>query len=75
MKVQYQLVDVETKKAIPVGEVFEIIDDAGHGFDNTPPMSWKEAAILFGDPLAIPTKGVIYGVSPIAAARKSLLGC
>jgi hypothetical protein len=38
MKVQYQLVDVETKKAIPIGDEIEIVDFMGD-FDNPEPMS------------------------------------
>jgi len=71
MEAQYQLVDVETKKAINVGKEFEIIDLMRFDFDNPEPISWDEAAILFGDPFSVPVLGIL-GTSPIAAARKSL---
>ena len=73
MKVQYQLVDVETKKAIPIGNVFQIVDFMKSDFDKEGAMSWDEAAILFGDPFATPPAGIIYGTSPIEAARKAIL--
>lgn len=65
MKVQYQLVDIETGKAIPIDEVFEIVDYMKPNFDKGDTISWHVAAVLFGDPFAIKPQGVIVGESPI----------
>ena len=69
MKVQYQLVDVETKKAIKIGDEFKIVMA---DFGKEERMSWTVAAMLFGDPFAEPPAGIIYGTSPIEAARKNM---
>jgi len=72
MKVQYQLVDVETKKSIPIDEVFEIVDFKDFRFGRKDAMSWLEAKILFGDPMSIKNPTGVLGKSPIAAAREAL---
>lgn len=53
MKVQWQLVDIETKKTISVGEEFELIDFMKRYFDEGKPISWDEAVIFYGDPLSL----------------------
>ena len=73
MRVQYQLVDVETRKAIPVGEVFELVDCMKTYFGKGEPMSWLENIILCGDPLSIKNPVGILGTSPVEAARKAIL--
>ncbi|MEN6507403.1 MAG: hypothetical protein ABFD63_01210 [Smithella sp.] len=73
MKVQYQLVDVETKKAILVGDEFQVVDYINRFFRHEAHLCWREAAILFGDPLAQINPVGILGESPIAAARKTIL--
>jgi hypothetical protein len=72
VKVQYQLVDIETKKAIPIGDEFAIIDFMKTDFGKGESMTWDEAAILFGDPFAVPPIGVIIGASPSEAAREAI---
>ena len=53
MKVQWQIVDLETKKAISVGEKFELVGFMKRYFNNEDAMSMEEACLLFGDPTAI----------------------
>lgn len=52
MKVQWQLVDIETKKVVKVDAEFELIDFMERYFDGSV-MSWGEAFLLFGDPMSI----------------------
>lgn len=62
MKVQWQLIDIETKKSIPVDEVFEAIDAMKYLFDGQISMSMRAAFFLFGDPtIPKPHLGVIKG--------------
>jgi len=72
MKVQYQLVDVETKKSILVGDEFEVVDYINEFFDKKAHLCWGECAILFGDPLAQINPAGILGESPTTAARKAI---
>ena len=54
MRLQWKLVDVETKAEIPVGPAFEVVDlDLGSS------LIWHEAMILFGEPQANIPIGVI----------------
>jgi hypothetical protein len=53
MKVQWQLVDIETGKAVSVGEKFELIDFMKSYFYRKINMDWSEACTLFGDPMSI----------------------
>ena len=53
MKAQWQIIDLETGKAISVGEEFELVDFMKRYFDNEEAMSMEEAGLLFGDPTAI----------------------
>ena len=73
MRVQYQLVDVETKMAIRIGDEFNIADFMKSDFGKEGVMSWDEAAILFGDPLTEPPAGTIYYMPPIKVTRKAIL--
>jgi hypothetical protein len=73
MKVQYQLVDVETKKAIKIGEEFELVGTECL-FDKGEWMPWFIAVKFFGDPMAITNPVSILGISPIEAARNALQG-
>ena len=52
MKVQWQLVDIETKKVIKVDDEFELVDFMRRYFDGST-MNWEEASLLFGDPTSI----------------------
>lgn len=75
MKVQYQLVDVETKKAIPIGDEFVVVDYINEFFDKNAHLCWGEAAVLFGDPLSQQINPVgILGVSPVRAAMDAITG-
>ena len=49
MIAQWQIIDVETKKAITVGESFELVDFCKKDFDKEATVSYSEARILFGD--------------------------
>ncbi len=73
MKAQWQIIDVETKKVIPVGRKIELVDFCKHDFDEGRPMSWLEATMLFGDPSStVIPRGIIRGLSPIKSAMKSI---
>ena len=50
MKVQWQLVDIDTNNKLNVGEVFELVDFMERYFDNKQTISWFEAEIFFGNP-------------------------
>ena len=50
MNVQWQVIDLDTKKAISVGERFELVEFCKEYFDGATEMSFQEAFILFGDP-------------------------
>lgn len=73
MKVQYQLVDVGTKRVIAVGDEFELVDFAKTYFDQGEPWSWGEAAVICGDPLSIEHPMGILDISPIKTQRKAVL--
>jgi hypothetical protein len=53
MKVQWQLIDIKTKKGVAVGEEFELVDFMKTYFDRKEGMDWVEAIILFGNPTSI----------------------
>jgi len=60
MKVQWQIVDVETGESISIGSPFEIVDCIKCCFGNVPPMAWADAIVVFGDPTARKNIGVIH---------------
>jgi hypothetical protein len=49
MKAQWQIVDVETGKAIKVEGEIELVDFCKEYFDNEILMSYLEARLIFGD--------------------------
>lgn len=54
MKVQWQLVDIETHKAVIVGEDFEVIDSMRETyFTGSTRIDWCESNMMFGNPTAI----------------------
>lgn len=53
MKVQWQLMDIETKETVRVGEEFELVDFMKSYFNEKTAISWEESCNLFGDPMAI----------------------
>lgn len=61
MKVQWQLVDVETGKAIKIEEEFELAGHCKHLFDQEGTMPYDEAKMLFGDIDAIKNQIGIMG--------------
>lgn len=59
MKVQWQLVDMETGKAVKVGDEFELIDYMKKDFDEELSMDWIEACLFYGNPLSPQPKGIL----------------
>lgn len=54
MKVQWQLVDIKTKRAVIVGNDFELIDSMRESyFTGNVRIPWSESNMMFGDPTAI----------------------
>lgn len=73
MKVQWQLVDIETKKpVVSVGKKFDILD-CSDIYKTGQLITWAEAKLMFGNPMSdIIPKGLIRGLSPIDMVRKSV---
>lgn len=54
MKAQWQLVDIETHKAVIVGEDLDLIDSFREDyFTGGIRISWVESNMMFGDPISI----------------------
>ncbi|MEN6423224.1 MAG: hypothetical protein ABFD76_14895 [Smithella sp.] len=54
MKVQWQLVDIKTKRAVIVGNDFELIDSMRESyFTGNVRIPWSESNMMFGHPTAI----------------------
>ena len=65
MKAQWQIVDVETGKAIKIDGEFELVDFCKNLFDENEAMSYSEARRFFGDIDSIRNTIGILGRSPI----------
>jgi len=64
MKVQWQVVDLETNKCVKVDPPFELIGACKAFFDDEVYMPFSEAAAMFGDPGCIKNPVGILNFKP-----------
>jgi len=61
MKAQWQIVDLDTGRAIVIGSEIELVDFCKTYFEEGEAMSYEEARALFGDIDTIPNPiGILY---------------